>query len=148
MIAQTFQDAFSPQWIKTYLTNPTHDLILLRHIIPWQPIIDRLVPCYNPQKGRTGHALRILVATSLLSRLRQLSDRKVIDTIQENRYMQYFCNVPDQHLMTFLHPSTLCRFRQQIGKEGTLINEDSPQQATGYQKGIFALKIRDFQTSG
>ncbi len=124
MIAQTFQDAFSPQWIKTYLTNPTHDLILLRHIIPWQPIIDRLVPCYNPQKGRTGHALRILVATSLLSRLRQLSDRKVIDTIQENRYMQYFCNVPDQHLMTFLHPSTLCRFRQRIGTEGTLIIED------------------------
>jgi len=77
------QDAFSPQWIKTHLTNPTHDLILLRHIIPWHPIIDRLVPFYNPQKGRTGHSLRILVATSLLSRLRQLSDRKVIENIKK-----------------------------------------------------------------
>lgn len=124
MIAQTFQDAFSPQWIKTHLTNPTHDLILLRHIIPWYPLIDRLVPFYNPQKGRTGHSLRILVAASLLSRLRQLSDRKVIENIQENRYMQYFCNVPDQSLMTFLNPSTLCRFRKRIGKEGTLIIED------------------------
>jgi hypothetical protein len=27
-------------------------------------------------------------------------------------------------------------------------NENSPQQATGYQRGGFALKIRDFQTSG
>jgi len=124
MIAQTFQDAFSPQWIKTHLTNPTHDLILLRHIIPWHPILDRLVPFYNPQKGRTGHSLRLLVATSLLSRLRQLSDRKVIENIQENRYMQYFCNVPDQSLMTFLHPSTLCRFRKRLGTEGTLIIED------------------------
>jgi hypothetical protein len=27
------------------------------------------------------------------------------------------------------------------------LNEDTPQQATGYQRGSFALKIRDFQTS-
>ena len=124
MIAQTFQDAFSPQWIKTHLTNPTHDLIILRHIIPWQPIMERLVPFYNSQKGRTGHSLRLLVATSILCRLRQLSDRKVIENIQENRSMQYFCNVPDQRLMTFLTPSTLCRFRKRIGTEGTLIIEE------------------------
>ena len=124
MIAQTFQDAFSPQWIKTHLTNPTQDLIILHHIIPWQHIIERLTPFYNPQKGRSGHSLRILVATSILCRLRQLSDRKVIENIQENRYMQYFCNVSDQRLMTFLNPSTLCRFRKRLGKEGTLIIEE------------------------
>jgi IS5 family transposase len=124
MIAQTFQDTFSPEWIKTHLTNPTHDLVILRHIIPWQPIIDQLVPLYNHQKGRTGHSLRTLVATSILSRLRQLSDRKVIERIQENRYMQYFCNVPDQELMTFLHPSTLCRFRQRLDEKGISVIED------------------------
>ena len=124
MIAQTFQDAFSPQWIKIHLPNATHDLILLHHIIPWQSIIERLTPFYHPHKGRTGHSLRTLVATSILCRLRQLSDRKVIENIQENRYMQYFCNVPDQRLMTFLNPSTLCRFRKRIGTEGTLIIEE------------------------
>ena len=124
MIAQTFQDAFSPEWITTHLTNPTHELILLRRLIPWQPIIERLVPFYNPQKGRTGHSLRLLVATSLLARLRQLSDRKVIEHIQENRYMQYFCNVPDPDLRTFMNPSTLCRFRKRIGQDGALIIED------------------------
>ena len=124
MIAQTFQDAFSPEWIKTHLTNPTHDLVILRHIIPWQSIIERLIPFYNPQKGRTGHSLRTLVATSILSRLRQLSDRKVIENIQENRYMQYFCNVPEPQLMTFLHPSTLCRFRQRLGEKGVSVIEE------------------------
>src|SRR5439155_13694883 len=92
--------------------------------IPSHAILHRLVPFYNPQTGRTCHSLRLLVATSLLSRLRQLSDRKVIENIQENRYMQYFCNVPDQSLITFLNPSTLCRFRKRLGKEGTLIIED------------------------
>src|SRR5216684_902220 len=70
MIVQTFEDAFCPAWIQTHLANPTHDLIILRHIIPWQPIMERLAPFYNPHKGRPGHSLRILVATSILARLR------------------------------------------------------------------------------
>ena len=89
MIAQTFEDVFSPQWVETHMIDPAHDLVILRHIIPWQPIIDYLVPFYDNQKGRMGHSLRTLVATLLLSRLRQLSDRKVIKQLQENRYMQY-----------------------------------------------------------
>jgi hypothetical protein len=124
MRVQTFEDAFCPEWIQTHLANPTHDLIIWRHIIPWQPIIERLVPFYNPHKGRPGHSLRILVATSILARLRQLSDRKVIEEIQENRSMQYFCNVHDHSLMTFVNPSTLCRLRKRLGKEGPLIVED------------------------
>jgi hypothetical protein len=44
MIAQTFEDVFSPQWVNTHITHPTHDLVILRHIIPWQSIIDPLVP--------------------------------------------------------------------------------------------------------
>jgi len=68
--------------------------------------------------------LRTLVAVSILARLRQLSDRLVIDPIQENRYMQYFCNVPDQGLRTFMHPSTLCRFRKRVGQNGISLIED------------------------
>ena len=96
----------------------------MRQLIPWQPIIDGLVPFYNLKQGRTGCALRILAAVSILARLRQLSDRKVIEHIQENRYMQYFCNVPDQHLRTFVNPSTLCRFRKRLGQEGISLIED------------------------
>src|SRR5262245_56958111 len=124
MIVQTFEDAFCPAWSQTHLANPTHDLIILRHIIPWQPIMERLAPFYNPPKGRPRHSLRILVATSILARLRHLSARKVIAAIQENRYMQYFCQVPYDRLMTSVNLSTLCRWRQRLGKEGTLIIED------------------------
>jgi transposase, IS5 family len=124
MIAQTFEDVFSPQWINTHLSHPTHDLIILRQLIPWQSIIDGLVPFYNLKQGRTGCALRTLSAVSILARLRQLSDRKVIEHIQENRYMQYFCNVPDQQLRTFMNPSTLCRFRKRVGPEGISLMED------------------------
>ena len=123
MIAHTFQDAFSTQWIKANLNNLTHDLVLLRRLIPWQPIIDRLTPFYHPDKGRNGQSLRTTVAVSIVARLRQLSDEKVIEQIKENRYMQYFCNVPDQGLQTFMDPSTLCRFRKRLGISGTAIIE-------------------------
>jgi hypothetical protein len=43
----------------------------LRQLIPWQPIIDGLVPFYNLKSGRTGCALRTLVAVSILARLRR-----------------------------------------------------------------------------
>ena len=32
MIAQTFDEVFSPQWINTHLSHPTHDLIILRQL--------------------------------------------------------------------------------------------------------------------
>lgn len=118
MISQTFQDAFCPEWIETHVPNRTHDLIIVRQLIPWQSIVDGLVPFYNPQKGRTGCDLRTLSAVSILARLRHLSDRKVLEHMQENRYMQYFCHVPDQHLMPCMDPSTLCRFRKRVGPQG------------------------------
>jgi IS5 family transposase len=118
MIAQTFQEAFSTEWIKTHLPNRTHDLLILRRLIPWQRIIDGLVPFYNAKKGRTGCNLRTLSAVCVLARLRDLSDCKVIEHIQENRYMQYFCNIPDPNLMTCMDPSTLCRFRKRVGPQG------------------------------
>lgn len=118
MIAHTFQDPFCPEWIETHVPNRTHDLVIVRQLIPWQAIIDGLVPFYNPKKGRTGCDLRTLSAISIVARLRDLSDRQVIEHIQENRYLQYFCNVPDSNLMTFMHPSTLCRFRKRVGSQG------------------------------
>ena len=124
MIAQTFEDVFSSQWVNTHLTHPTHDLVILRPILPWQSIIDQLVPSSTPHKGRMGRSLRTLVGVSVVAGLRHLSDRQVIEAMQENRSLQYVCTVPDQGLLTFLNPSTLCRFRKRLGQEGIGIIEE------------------------
>jgi transposase, IS5 family len=109
---------------KKNLTAPSNELVILRQVIPWQGIITRLVPFYKRRKGRRGKALRMMVAVVILSRLRHLSDEGVIQAIRENRSMQYFCNVPDKGLATFLHPSTLCRFRKRLGTKGMAVLED------------------------
>ena len=136
MIAHTFQDAFGPQWVKTHLPKSTHDLIRLRRFLPWQSIIERLTPFYHAYKGRHGQALRTTVAVSIVARLQQLSDRKVIEAIKENRYMQYFCNVPDHTLITFMDPSTLCRFRKRLGEKGIAIIEEEVFKSLKRAKAI------------
>ncbi len=42
MIEKKFEDSFPPDWIKTHITSSTHELPILRELIPWQKIIDGL----------------------------------------------------------------------------------------------------------
>ena len=123
MINATFEEAHSREWIKTHILDPTHELVLVRQVIPWQRIIDRLVSFYDTQHGRFGASLRMMVALLIVAKLRQLSDREVVNHVKENRYLQYFCNVPDKGLQTFLHSSVLSKFRTRLGEKGIAVLE-------------------------
>jgi len=123
MIKSTFEEAHTQQWIHQNIPNRTHDLVILRQVIPWARIIKRLVRFYDADKGRFGTSLRILIAILIVAKLRKLSDRQVVAQVQENRYIQYFCNVPDEELQTFLNDSTICTFRKRIGEAGSAIIE-------------------------
>ena len=111
MIESSFEEAFPKEWVETQITDSTNELVILRQVIPWQVIITQLTKFYSSNSGRLGKSLRVMVALLILSRLRSLSDDKVVKQVKENRYMQYFCNVPDSKLVNFVNPSALCRFR-------------------------------------
>ena len=118
MIEQNFQEAFPPDWVKANIREVDNELVILRQVIPWQLILDKLVSLYNPGKGRIGKSLRTMVALLIVSRLRKYSDREVVVQVKENRYLQYFCNVADGELSNFVHPSALCGFRKRLGEKG------------------------------
>lgn len=123
MINNNLGEPFSKTWIESQITDPTNELVILRQVIPWQKIINRLTCFYNSNNGRLGKSLRIMVALLIVSRLRSLSDRKVVQQVKENRYMQYFCNVTDETLASFVNPSLLSRFRKRLGQKGAAIIE-------------------------
>ena len=123
MIESSFEEAFSKEWVETQITDSTNELVILRQVIPWQAIITQLTQFYDDNSGRSGKSLRIMVALLILARLRFLSDRSIVAQVKENRYMQYFCNVPDSELARFVNPSVLCRFRQRLGEKGIAIIE-------------------------
>ena len=125
MIEREYQEAFSPRWVIDNIEERTHELVLLRQIIPWQNLLEELSGFYSRDKGRKGISLRIMVALLLIKHLRHLSDRQVVQQVKENRYIQYFCNVPDENLSTFINrTSPLSRFRQRVGVEGVAHSED------------------------
>lgn len=123
MIESSFEEAFSKEWVETQITDSTNELVILRHVIPWQAIINQLTQFYDDNSGRSGKSLRVMVALLILARLRSLGDRLVVAQVKENRYMQYFCNVPDSELANFVNPSTLPLFRQRLGENGIAIIE-------------------------
>jgi len=123
VIESSFEEAFSKEWVETQVTDSMNELVILRQVIPWQAIITQLTQFYSNDSGRLGKSLRVMVALLILSRLRSLSDDKVVEQVKENRYMQYFCNVPDSELANFVNPSVLCRFRQRLGEKGIAIIE-------------------------
>ena len=121
MIEQIFTEAFLEEWIKHNINDSKNELVILRTIIPWQKITSRLSRFYNIKKGRQAKSLRILLGLVIVSKLRLLSDEKVVQQAKENRYIQYFCNVPDKKLQTFINPSTICTFRKRIGLKEPLL---------------------------
>ena len=125
MINKGYEDVFSDQWVQTHIPNPDHEFVILRQVIPWQRLIDPLSEFYHSRRGRLGKSLRTLVALLIVSRLRQLSDEQVVFGVQENRYMQYLCNVADSELFDFVNPSTLCKFRQRLGEKGIYLIEST-----------------------
>ncbi|MDM8526101.1 transposase, partial [Desulfococcaceae bacterium HSG8] len=95
MIEKIFKESFPPEWVGKNITDQTNELVILRRIIPWQEITDRLTPFYNDAEGRPGVSLRIVPGVLIVQKLRHLSDRQIVSQVRENRYIQYFCNVPD-----------------------------------------------------
>ncbi len=88
MIEQNFQEAFPPDWVKANIDDVDNELVILRQVIPWQLILDKLVSFYHPGKGRIGNSLRMMVGLLIISRLRKLSDREVVGQVKENRDKQ------------------------------------------------------------
>jgi len=123
MIKNSFKEAFSPEWLETNITNPIHELVIIREIIPWKKIVSRLCRLYDKSRGPFGKSLRMMTAILIIMKYYRLSDREVIKQIKENRYIQYFCNVPDMGLQTFLHPSSLTVLRNRLGEQSIAIIE-------------------------
>ncbi len=125
MIEQNFEEALSPDWVKANIRDVDNELVILRGVIPWQLILDKLVSFYHPGKGRIGNSLRVMVGLLIISRLRKLSDREVVGQVKENRYLQYFCNVAESELSNLVHPTALCGFRKRLGEKGVAQIEES-----------------------
>ena len=124
MITTTSDNVFTSEWVRTNITNRIHVLVILQMVIPWERIERRLAAYYHTSKGRIGKPIRMMVALLFAAKWYGWSDRNVVDHVKENRYVQYFCHVPDEGLQTFLHHTSLVKFRRRLGEAGMAVLEE------------------------
>ncbi|MCP3940993.1 MAG: hypothetical protein GY710_05865 [Desulfobacteraceae bacterium] len=120
---RAYEEMLDQEWTDRNINNPDHELAVLRQIIPWEKITGRLSQFYDKTKGAPGKNLRMMTALVIVSRFYKLSDRDVVKSVKDNRYIQYFCDVADQGLEVFLDPSSMCTFRKRIGEKGFAVIE-------------------------
>ena len=100
------------------LLNPAHPLYRLAGVVNWGQF-ERQFGQFYAELGRPALATRLLVGLHYLKYLSNVSDEVVVASWVENPYWQYFCGAE-----YFTHefpcdPSSLGKWRQRVGVEGS-----------------------------
>ena len=111
MIKNIIEEAFTPEQVTDSISDQAHPPVILRKIIPWETVVNGPAPFYSDTEGRPGIPVRTAAALFIIQKLRGLSGRETVNQVKENRYIQYFCNVPDSGLPTFIHHSSLSNIK-------------------------------------
>ena len=104
--------------LKDFL-NAAHPLYRLASIVNWAQFERQFGTFYAEEMGRPALATRLLVGLHYLKYLYNVSDEVVVASWVENPYWQYFCGAE-----YFVHefpcdPTSLVKWRQRVGAEGS-----------------------------
>jgi len=118
------------------MTDPDHPLLVLARKMPWERIEEALVPFYS-RMGRNAKPVRLMAGLMILKHRFDLSDRAVVGQLHENHVWMAFCGVsfPEARLVDH---SSLCRFRQRLGPDGTKILETVVREALSDDRAVSA----------
>jgi hypothetical protein len=133
------QYSFTHDWFVVPDLDEDHELIKIAKSIDWLSLSDKLAQFYSPDNGRPTKPARAKVGLLILKHLYRLSDKDVVDLLKRDIYAQYLCDVSLKEAKDFLNPSSLTRFRKQIGLEGIKLIE---QEALNSLKRANLLKGR------
>lgn len=105
--------------------NPTNRWIILAHLIHWDEICNlyfKFVP--KGQTGRPALNPRIVIGSLIIKHMCNLDDRKTVDQISENIYMQYYLGYPSFTNESSFDASPFVEFRKRLGMNNlNAINE-------------------------
>ncbi len=129
--------------------NPTNRWVVLAKRMPW----DDLVNVYHKQmnNGKTGADginPRVVIGSLIIKHMCDLSDREVVQQIQENMYMQYFLGFSSFSDEQPFDASLFVEFRKRLGVDQiNAINEKILKLSIVQQKEASANKKKDDELS-
>lgn len=117
------QYSFTHDWFVVPDLDENHELIKIAKAIDWTSLSDKLAQFYCPDNGRPTKPARAKVGLLILKHLYRFSDDDLIDMLKRDIYAQYLCDISLKEAKDFINPSTLSKFRKQIGLEGVKLIE-------------------------
>lgn len=107
----------------TPLLDQDNALFKITRAIDWVSLSEKLAQFYCLNNGRPSKPSRLKVGLLILKHLYKVSDNDACNTLKENLYVQYLCNVSLEKGKQFINSSSLAKFRKQIGLEGIKVIE-------------------------
>lgn len=117
------QFSFTHDWFITPELDKGDELIQIADSIDWVSLSEKLAKFYCPNNGRPIIPSRVKIGLLILKHLKWLSDEGVVSELKANVYMQYLCDLSLKEAAKCIEPSSLTRFRKQIGIEGVKLIE-------------------------
>jgi len=117
------QYSFTHDWFVVPDLDEKHELVKIAKAIDWISLSDKLAQFYCPDNGRPTKPARAKVGLLILKHLYRFSDDDLIDMLKRDIYAQYLCDISLKEAKDFINPSSLSKFRKQIGIEGVKLIE-------------------------
>src|SRR3989338_2451343 len=97
--------------------NEDNEWIKLEKIIPWETLEGIYGRYFSLNKGRPAKDGRLIIGLLIVKHKKGLSDRRLVEELLENIYLQYFCGFRRLAEKKILHASSLTKIRKRLGKE-------------------------------
>jgi IS5 family transposase len=121
MIKYTDQNSVKNQLFTTPFQkqlDPNNRWVRMADIIAWDKLARVYMQYMSIQMGRSTVDLRTVMGAMFIQHSLNLTDRKTIEMISENVYMQYFVGLSTFQTAAIFDHSLLSVFRQRLGKQG------------------------------
>lgn len=103
------EDYLKDKWV-----YENSEYVRLANEIPWDELCEPLEKLYCKNNGRPSKNMRQMVAMEMLKNLLKLSDRKIVQQLQVNMEVKYFCGIENMNDDTNIEASSLTHFRNKL----------------------------------
>jgi len=97
--------------------RPDNRWVELSKIIPWDTFASAYISMMNADFGRPGISPRMVLGALIIKHIEKLDDRGVIQSIQENVYMQFFVGLKEFNPSPVFDPSLFVELRKRVGAD-------------------------------
>ena len=100
------------------MVDPDHRLCILADQFSWSSLDDGFAKLFSEKTGRPSKSIRLISGLFYLKSLYNVSDEALVSTWLENPYWQYFCGERYFQHKFPINPSSLSKWRKQLGPGG------------------------------